>query len=107
MRDGRRTEKVLREAAVAECLPSRIQNFVDLCVFSFKFCWCVQNSSTIFEFYSSIKQEVDCVSYLNSAVPYRILNLAGENSADPLEKMIIRSMNEIPDPTVESELLLI
>ncbi len=35
------------------------------------------------EFYSSIKQEVDRVSYLNSAVPYRILNLAGKNSADP------------------------
>ncbi len=43
-----------------------------------------ENSSTIFEFYSSIKQEVDRVSYLNSAVPYRILNLAGKNSADPL-----------------------
>jgi hypothetical protein len=70
-------------AAVAECLPSRIQNFVDLCIF---FLWILlvctefwQNSSAIFEFYSSIKQEVDCVSYLNSAVPYRILNLAGKN----------------------------
>ncbi len=34
------------------------------------------------------------MSYLNSAVPYRILNLAGKNSADPqiikcFEQMII------------------
>jgi hypothetical protein len=60
-----------------------------MCFFSFKFCWYVQNSSTIFEFYSSIKQEVDRVSYLNSAVPYRILNHAGKNSADPLKKELI------------------
>jgi hypothetical protein len=51
-------------------------------------CFFPLNSAGVYrilrEFYSSIKQEVDRVSYLNSAVPYSILNHSGKNSADPL-----------------------
>jgi hypothetical protein len=38
------------------------------------------------------------VSYLNSAVPYRILNLAGKNSADPQNAMLENVIYKVEKP---------